>query len=60
MQQFSSRITICRGDIEADGKNVYDILNLAVHMNDTITVKAAGQDEEKAIDTVSVFLNQKL
>jgi phosphotransferase system HPr (HPr) family protein len=60
MRQFTSNITIRKEEAEADGKNVYDILTLNVRVNDTITVKASGQDEEAAIEAARLFLTQKL
>ncbi|MDR2070282.1 MAG: HPr family phosphocarrier protein [Treponema sp.] len=60
MQQFSSNITITRGNDACNGKNIYGLLNMQIRRNETITVQAAGVDEETAINTAYVFLKQML
>jgi phosphotransferase system HPr (HPr) family protein len=60
MTGFESAIKLCRGSDRCSGKDLYELLNLQVRINDTITVQAAGIDEDAAISAAENFLKNHL
>jgi phosphocarrier protein len=60
MADFSSAIKFRRGDDSCSGKEVYELLSLQVRMDETITVEAAGIDEDAAIIAAENFLKRYL
>ena len=48
-KQFKSDILVGKGDMEVNAKSILSILTLAVNQGTVITVKANGEDEEKAV-----------
>jgi phosphocarrier protein len=58
-QRFSSNITVSKGTNECSGKDLYGLIMLETRINETITVKAIGQDEDAAIDAIRNFLEKK-
>lgn len=51
-QRFASEITIEKDGEAFDAKSIIDILCVAAAMGDTITIKADGPDEDKALDAL--------
>ena len=64
MTAFASAVKVYRGGdscrCNCNGKDLYELLNLQVRMNDTITVQAVGIDEEETINTAVDFLKRHL
>ncbi|GMO28249.1 MAG: hypothetical protein Pg6A_16090 [Termitinemataceae bacterium] len=60
MAGFESHIKIRRGNDFCNGKDLYELLNLQVRVNETITLEITGSDEEAAMNTAEVFLKQNL
>jgi phosphocarrier protein len=58
-QRFSCNITVSKGSKECSGKDLYGLIMLETRINETITVKAVGQDEDAAIDAIRNFLEKK-
>lgn len=60
--EFKSTITISRGDNGAscDGKKLIALMKLKVKQNDTIIVKAEGEDESEVIESVKTYLSANL
>jgi phosphocarrier protein len=58
--QFSSTITMIKGDKTADCKKILGLMSLAVKQNDTIEVNIEGSDEDTAANAVEAFLKQNL
>ncbi|MDR2157399.1 MAG: HPr family phosphocarrier protein [Clostridiales Family XIII bacterium] len=48
-KQFTSKITVSKGDRSADAKSVLGILTLAANRGSEISISAEGEDEEKAV-----------
>jgi phosphocarrier protein len=58
-QRFSCNITVSKGTNECNGKDLYGLIMLETRINETITVKAVGQDEEAAIGAIRDFLEKR-
>lgn len=58
--QFSSSITMKKGDKSADCKKLFGLMSLAVKQNDTIEVTIDGNDEDAAATAIEAFLTQNL
>jgi phosphotransferase system HPr (HPr) family protein len=60
MQQYSSNITVNRGDASVDAKKLFAIMKMRVKSGETITIRAEGNDEAAAVDTALAFLKENL
>jgi phosphotransferase system HPr (HPr) family protein len=59
---FKSIITIARTDtgVSCDGKKLLALMKLKVKQNDTIIIKAEGEDEAVAIEAAQAYLSKNL
>jgi phosphocarrier protein HPr len=57
--QFKSEITIIRDDLEVHGKSILGVMMLAAEYGATITLRADGPDEEKAVDALAELIASK-
>jgi phosphocarrier protein HPr len=57
--QFKSEITIIRDDLEVNGKSIMGVMMLAAEYGATITLRADGPDEEKAVDALAELIASK-
>jgi phosphocarrier protein HPr len=53
---FESDVQIQKGDIYCNAKEFIKILKLSITCGTTIVLFCQGTDEEKALDTLSVYL----
>ncbi|MDR1143418.1 MAG: HPr family phosphocarrier protein [Spirochaetaceae bacterium] len=60
MQEFSSAVTMGRGDAGVDGKKLFALMKLRVKKGENLVVKAEGEDEEAAIEAARAFLSANL
>jgi phosphotransferase system HPr (HPr) family protein len=62
LAEFKSAVTISRTDTGAacDGKKLLALMKLKVKQNDTIIVKAEGEDEAAAIEAAQAYLSKNL
>ncbi|MDR1249886.1 MAG: HPr family phosphocarrier protein [Treponema sp.] len=60
MQEYASVVTITRGTDICDGKKLLALMRMRVRHGETITIKAAGLDEEAIIEAAKVFLSGNL
>ena len=60
MAGFECAIKFYRGDDMCNGKDLYELINMQIRMNDTIMVQAVGIDEEVAIVAAVDFLKGHL
>lgn len=58
--EFKSSISIEKGKMRANGKNLLYVLSLGIHLGDTITIIADGSDEYAAASTLADILEGKL
>jgi phosphotransferase system HPr (HPr) family protein len=60
MLEFSSKVSLIRGDDASDGKKLIALMKLRVKNGETVTVRAEGDDEEAAIEAAKSFLSGAL
>ncbi|MDR2490610.1 MAG: HPr family phosphocarrier protein [Spirochaetaceae bacterium] len=61
LQKFSSAITVIKKDgASCDGKKLFTLMKLRVKANETITVRAEGDDEEAAVNAAAEFLKANM
>lgn len=56
---FKCDITIVRDDLEVNGKSIMGVMMLAAECGATLTVRATGPDEDKAIEAISAVIASK-
>jgi phosphocarrier protein HPr len=57
--RFKCDIKIRKGDEEVDGKSILGILLLAAGRGSVVTVRAAGDDENDALNAVQELIDRK-
>ena len=57
--KFKSDITICRDDIEVNGKSIMGVMMLAAECGATITLRAQGPDADDAIAAIASLVARK-
>lgn len=55
-----SKVTIVKGDKEAEGTKLIKIMGLGAKFNDEIIVRVEGPDEDMAAERLEKFLNENL
>lgn len=55
--RFDSSIMISSQEIEADGKNITEVLGLGAEMGRTLTIGITGKDETEAEKAIKEFFN---
>lgn len=58
--KFASRITVTKGEQQADAKKILSLMKLGAKQNDAITVTVEGADEETACIHLEQFLSRTL
>ena len=51
--RFACDITICREDLEVNGKSIMGVMMLAAECGATITLRANGPDADAALDALA-------
>jgi phosphotransferase system HPr (HPr) family protein len=51
-EDFSSQIKVIRGEEEVNAKSIMGIMSLGVEQKTKFTIRAEGEDEEKAVSTL--------
>ena len=57
--KFKSNITIVRDDLEVNAKSIMGVMMLAAECGATITLRAAGEDAEAALDALCAVIANK-
>ena len=57
--KFRSNITIVRDDLEVNAKSIMGVMMLAAEFGSTITLRAAGDDAEAALDALCAVIANK-
>lgn len=57
--RFQSEITLCRDDLEVNGKSIMGVMMLAAEHGSTITLRAQGPDEEEAVEALTSLIKSK-
>lgn len=57
--KFKSDITLIKDGVEVNGKSIMGLMMLAAEMGSKITIRADGEDEEKALDALVTLFENK-
>ena len=57
--RFQSHILVSRDDLEVNGKSIMGVMMLAAEEGATITVRAAGPDEQDALVAIRELVDGK-
>lgn len=57
---YKSQVIITKEGKEVNAKKILGVMSLGVKKNQTVTVKANGEDEDAAIEALSAFLKENL
>ncbi|WAH35629.1 HPr family phosphocarrier protein [Alicyclobacillus dauci] len=55
---FESRVTLEKDGKTVDAKSILGIMGMAISQGSTVTIRAEGTDEEKAIEELATYLEQ--
>jgi phosphocarrier protein HPr len=54
--KFRSDVTICRDDMEVNGKSIMGVMMLAAEYGTTLMVRANGEDAQQAVDALAALV----
>jgi phosphocarrier protein len=54
--RYKCDITISRDDLEVNGKSIMGVMMLAAEFGATITLRAAGDDADDALDAIAALV----
>jgi phosphocarrier protein len=57
--KFKSDVTIVRDELEVNGKSIMGVMMLAAEFGSTVTLRAAGDDAEAAVDAIASCIANK-
>ena len=57
--KFKSDITICREDIEVNGKSIMGVMMLAAEFGSTIHLRANGPDAQEAVSALATLVENR-
>jgi phosphocarrier protein len=57
--RFQSDITICRDDLEVNGKSIMGVMMLAAEFGATLLLRADGPDAAEAVDSIARIITSK-
>ena len=57
--KFKSDVTIVRDELEVNGKSIMGVMMLAAEFGSTVTLRAAGDDAEAAVDAIATCITNK-
>lgn len=58
-QEFTSSVTITKGEKTVDLKKLFALMSLAIKQDDTVVIKADGSDEDKVIETIKELMESE-
>lgn len=56
-QQFTSTLNITCGSRSADLKKLFALMKMGIKQGEEVTVRAEGEDEQKAAETLQAFIS---
>lgn len=59
-KNFTSKVTICKGEKSADIQRLMAIMSLGVKCGETVTVEITGDDEDVAYEAMLKFFQENL
>ena len=57
--KYQSEITLCRDDLEVNGKSIMGVMMLAAEYGSTLVLKADGPDAQQALDALEGLVADK-
>jgi phosphocarrier protein len=57
--KFKSDITMCRDELEVNGKSIMGVMMLAAEYGSTLLVRATGPDAEEAVEAIAALIARK-
>ncbi len=57
--RFASEISLLKDDIEVNGKSIMGIMMLAAGKGTTLTLRAVGEDEQMALNSIETLVNDR-
>ena len=57
--EFSSDVSITKDDMEVNAKSIMGVMMLAAEKGSTLTIKANGKDQEKAVEALVALVERK-
>jgi phosphocarrier protein HPr len=57
--RFKSEIRLKKEDLEANAKSILSVMMLAAEVGSRVTIKADGEDEEQAVETLAQLFAKK-
>lgn len=57
--RFKSEIWLKKEDVEANAKSILSVMMLAAEVGSRVIIKADGEDEEQAIETLARIFEEK-
>ena len=58
--RYQSDIEVVKDDKKYNGKSIMGVLSMSASKGQTITIRATGEDEEEAVDTLIDLVKTKL
>lgn len=57
--KFRSEIRLKKDDVEANAKSILSVMMLAAEAGSLVTIKAEGEDEQQAVETLTKMFEEK-
>jgi phosphocarrier protein HPr len=57
--KFQSEITICKDDLDVNGKSIMGVMMLAAEHGSMITFRAEGTDADQALDALETLVENR-
>jgi phosphocarrier protein HPr len=57
--KFQSEITICKDDLDVNGKSIMGVMMLAAEHGSMITFRAEGSDADQALDALATLVGNR-
>jgi len=57
--KFKSDVKLIKDGLEVNGKSIMGVMMLAAEMGSQITIRAEGEDEEKAVEALAKLFENK-
>jgi phosphocarrier protein HPr len=57
--KFKSEIKLRKGEVEVNAKSILGVMMLAAEVGSELLLKAEGEDENEAVDTIAKLFEEK-
>ena len=59
-RSFQADVRILKGEVDVDGKSIFDIMTLDASRGTELTVRACGEDAEEAVVALAQLIGSEL